>query len=447
MSTLFLKTLLWFIATAVLTMAAIAFSAALTFNDPGPRPLGMLMAMQLGEARHAYETRGREGLERTIRRFERITEGEGILTDANGIDLLTGEDRSELVRDARTLPRFPFWRSNRLLLGRSTPDGRYWYLLTLNRANWLTFFVQPRNYLIIFGVLLLLCYGFARHLTNPVRNLQRVVDRFGKGDLAARLNSRRKDELGQLSRSFDQMADRIQTLLGAERRLLMDISHELRSPLARLSVAIELARTSPKPEPHFNRIEKEAERLNELVSELLQVTRAEGDPKQRKLDPVDLRELLEDVVEDARLEAQARGCDVDLRASDSELALKGDEELLRRAMENVIRNAIRYEPQGSSVEVTASCESNRMMVRVRDHGPGVPPGTEQRLFDAFYRVEEDRDRVSGGVGLGLAIARRSVELHEGTIRARNAQPGLEVTIELPAKVLARTLAPAAPTKG
>jgi signal transduction histidine kinase len=434
MSTLFLKTLLWFIATALITMTAIAVSAALTFNEPGPRPLGMLMAMQLGEARHAYETRGREGLERTIRRFERITEGDGILTDASGIDLLTGEDRSELVRDAQSRSRFPFWRRNRALLARSTPDGRYWYFLSLNRANWFSFFVQPRNYLIILGVLLLLCYAFARHLTNPVRNLQRVVDRFGKGELAARLNSKRRDELGQLSRSFDQMADRIQTLLGAERRLLMDISHELRSPLARLSVAIELARTSAAPEPHFNRIEKEAERLNELVSELLQVTRAEGDPKQRKLDPVDLRELVEDVVEDARLEAQARGCGVILRTPDTPLRLNGDEELLRRAVENVIRNAIRYEPQESSVEVSAACEANRLLVRVRDHGPGVPAGTEQRLFDAFYRVEEDRDRVSGGVGLGLAIARRSVELHEGAIRARNVHPGLEVTIELPAKV-------------
>ena len=155
---------------------------------------------------------------------------------------------------------------------------------------------------------------FALHLTNPVRQLQKAVDRFGHGDLTARVGSTRRDELGELARTFDRMADRTQTLLAAERRLLLDISHELRSPLARLDVAVELARSGDDSESQLNRIQKEADRLNALVGELLQVTRAEGDPSQRKLEPVQLDSLVTDVVQDSRIEADARGVKVELAA-------------------------------------------------------------------------------------------------------------------------------------
>lgn len=430
MRTLFLKTLLWFLGTAIFTMAAIAISAALTFNQSGVRPpIGMLMMMQLGEARHSYEAYGREGLARAIRRFERITQGDGIFTDAQGIDLLTGEDRSDLIREAnRPLSMF---RRNRAYLASQTSDGKYWYFLALRRQNWLGWLIQPRNHLIILAILLLLCYGFARHLTKPVQQLQRAVERFGNGDLSARVSSKRKDELGELARSFDQMADRIQTLLAAERRLLLDISHELRSPLARLSVAVELARSSPEPEPHLNRIEKEADRLNALVGELLQVTRAEGDPEKRRSEPVNLAELLEDIIGDSRIEAEARGCRIEL-AVDEAGFVKGDEELLRRAIENVVRNAVRYEPGGSAVEVRLTRDGTASKILVRDHGPGVPAGDETRIFDAFYRVDPDRNRATGGAGLGLSIAKRAIELHNGQIRAHNASPGLAVELVLPA---------------
>jgi two-component system sensor histidine kinase CpxA len=233
-----------------------------------------------------------------------------------------------------------------------------------------------------------------------------------------------------LARTFDRMANRIETLVGAERRLLLDISHELRSPLARLGVAIELARSGENLEAHLGRIQKESDRLNALVGELLQVTRAEGDPNSLRRDPIRLDELVAQLVDDAQIEASAHGCALEY-ARREPVMVEGDPELLRRAVENVIRNAIRYSPPKEPVEVSLARQNGSAVVDVRDHGPGVPEESLARIFDAFYRVDSDRNRLSGGIGLGLSIARRAIQLHKGSIRARNAKPGLEVELELP----------------
>ena len=432
MKTLLAKTLLWFLGTAIVTMAAIMGAAALNFNSGGqrPGPFGMLVALQFSAARDAYEAGGKAALGKTMERIHAVTHTESFLTDTNGHDLLTGEDRSDLTRHVEPSSIFPQVRRNRSTIARQSPDGKYRYLLLVNRGNWFTSFVRPEQALLIFAVLVFLCYAFARHLTNPVRQLQQAVDRFGRGDLTARVGLQRRDELGQLARTFDQMAGRTQTLLTAERRLLLDISHELRSPLARLSVAVELARSGDDAESHLNRIQKEADRLNSLEGELLQVTRAEGDPSQRKLDPVRLDMLVAEVVDDCTIEAEARGCHVQLKEKNAAI-LAGDAELLRRAVENVVRNAIRYSPAGTTVAVSIDSSPDQVAVTVRDFGPGVPEEALTRIFDPFYRVGTDRNRNSGGVGLGLAIARRAVELHKGRLWAVNAAPGLEVKMEMP----------------
>ena len=277
-----------------------------------------------------------------------------------------------------------------------------------------------------------LCYLLAVHLASPLRNLRRVVERFGRGELGIRFHLARQDEIGELARAFNRMADHITTLLSAERRLLQDVSHELRSPLARLGFAVELAKTSNDREAALTRIRKEADRLNQLVDELLQLTRAEGDPAARNIEEIELGELLEDLVADCAVEAEAQGCRLVSRI-DQSAVLTGDRELLRRACENVLRNAIRHAPAGSSVEVALSVNEGMATIAIRDQGPGVPPEALAEIFKPFYRVEKDRDRSSGGMGLGLAIASRAVELHKGRMTARNANPGLVVEIELPAR--------------
>jgi two-component system sensor histidine kinase CpxA len=432
LNTVFTKTLLWFFGTVILTITAVTIATILNFN-PGerrPGPVGSMLRVQLSEARYAYETGGVERLRQALQRFQQVTESEGVLTDSDGRDLLTGEDRSDLVQAIRERSRIPFVRRNRTVIGRRSADGTYYYFALLEGGGVSVWFLQPEAYLSILAVLALLCYGFARYLTNPVRELQRVVDCFGRGDFTVRARISRGDEMGHLAGAFNVMAERIQLLMSAERRLLLDISHELRSPLARLSVAVELARMGEDVGSHLDRIQKEADRLNALVGELLQVTRAEGDASRLRSQTVPLDELVGAIVEDGRLEAEARGCGIAFESTP--VSLPGDPELLRRAVENVVRNAIRYSPPGKNVEVTLSRDGEGISIQVRDYGPGVPEESLTRLFDAFYRVEPDRDRASGGVGLGLAIARRAIELHHGTVTAHNASPGLRVSIHLPA---------------
>jgi len=247
------------------------------------------------------------------------------------------------------------------------------------------------------------------------------------------------------------MAERIQSLVGAERRLLGDISHELRSPLARMQVALDLADQSADEETrgYLARIEREGARLNELVGQLLALTRLETTGASAPRQPVNLDELVAEVVGDADFEA--RGQNRAVRVTQSEQCfISGNAELLRSAVENVIRNATRYTPQETEIEVALQQEklqqekarstdsrstparARTAVIRVRDHGPGVPEESLSKLFDPFYRVADARDRQSGGVGLGLSIAQRAVRFHGGTIAATNAPDGgLIVEIRLP----------------
>jgi two-component system sensor histidine kinase CpxA len=284
--------------------------------------------------------------------------------------------------------------------------------------------------IVVIGVNAFMGTVLAFYLSRPLRRLRQVMDRFGRGDLKARVGSRRRDEIGVVSREFDLLAERVETLMTAERRLLQDVSHELRSPLTRLDVAIDLAIKREDRGPLLRRIRRDVTRLSDLVGELLHLTRAEGDPSARVRDVVQPNDLLKGLVEDCALEAESKGCHLEFHSEPSD-PIRGDPELLRRAFENVIRNAIRHAPEGSPIEVSVESCSRGTRVIVRDFGPGVPPGALSSIFEPFFRVEGDRSRESGGVGLGLAIAHRAVGIHSGDITARNAQPGLAVEIVLP----------------
>jgi two-component system OmpR family sensor kinase len=270
--------------------------------------------------------------------------------------------------------------------------------------------------------------------SRPIRHLRRATRGLADGALETRvgpLMGRRGDEIGDLGRDFDHMAERLQGLVGAQHRLLHDVSHELRSPLARLQVAVGLARQQPdKASVALHRIEREARRLNDLVGELLTLSRLEAGVSEHSVEQVDLADLLENVVADARLEAEASGRRVELR-SDARLPVKGRPDLLRRALENVIRNAVRFAPPGTAVEVWASRggTDQRARLSVCDRGTGVPDSELEALFEPFFRAGGQNYAASGGgFGLGLAIAKRAIEAHQGWIRAAN-RPGGGMCVE------------------
>jgi len=385
---------------------------------------------------HAYDTGGPDQLAIQLRRLDGYLPGEHLLTDECGRDLASGADRSDLLKRGHVPPGPPRLADGRMIFVAPPHDSRYRFISIVK-----PWFDRP-NILPYYGaivlVIALMGWILAAHLAAPLRRLRRLVDQFGRGDLTARAHSTRKDEIGELSRSFDEMAGRIETLLSAERRLLQDVSHELRSPLTRLDVAVDLASTSDDPGEFLGRIKRDIGRLSVLVNELLQLTRAEGDPTAHNLEPVQLDLLLEGLIEDCEMEASAKSCGIECEPMPA-LEMMGEPELLRRAVENVVRNAVRHAPEGTTVEIALHSAGDVARLSVRDHGPGVPDELLSTIFEPFFRVERDRSRASGGIGLGLAIARRAVDLHRGRISARNAHPGLVVNIELPlAEVLVGT---------
>jgi len=291
----------------------------------------------------------------------------------------------------------------------------------------------------------LVCYILARYLTSPIVRLRAATQKLASGDLTARAGlpgSRRHDEMAELMRDFDRMAERLENLVNAQSRLLTDISHELRSPLARLNVALELARQRSGPEAGsaLDRIDRETNRLNELIQKLLTIARLEAGDKLIEKHPVHLEQIIHEIARDAAFEAQARRCQVEATIVDDCVVI-GSPSLLHSAIENVVRNAIRYTQEGTTVQVRLeqgvevkgnSVHGPEAVVRVTDSGPGVPEDALDKLFRPFYRIDDARGRQTGGVGLGLAITDRAVRLHGGTIKAVNRpQGGLMVEIRLP----------------
>jgi two-component system OmpR family sensor kinase len=273
----------------------------------------------------------------------------------------------------------------------------------------------------------------AWYLTRPIRNLRWAFDAAAAGRLETRVSprmGRRRDEIADLGRDFDRMALQLQKLVSAQRRLLHDVSHELRSPLARLQAAIGLARQEPaKVEPSLERIEREASRLDHMVGEVLALARLESGTATRPKERVDLAYLAANIAEDARFEAEAAGRALRFHA-EGDAPVMGDADLLHRAVENVVRNAVKFTREGTSVEVNVRTTKHSAVLIVADEGPGITSAELAKIFDPFYRGEAGNG--TPGFGLGLAIAQRAIDAHGGTIRAANAPAGgLEVRIELP----------------
>jgi signal transduction histidine kinase len=384
--------------------------------------------LQLESARNFLQGSGVPALANYMQKLDRIFGGSHYLLDATGRDLVSGADRS------RMLPAPPVIKSrigihNHWEITHRAQDGKYWFAAEGQTRPPRIWSFLPYYFLVI-GATGILCWIAAAGVISPIRRIANSIALFGQGNLGVRVATVRDDEIGQLGRSFNEMAERLERLITSERRLLGDISHELRSPLARLKFAIKLARTSNDPAGAIERIERDVNRIASLVSDIVEINVVEGDPALQGKQEMCIRDIVREVVHDCSVEAQARGCTIEVRG-DVCGSVHGNPELLRRAVENVLRNAIRYSPEKTPIELTLGEDDKDARITIRDCGPGVPDAAMKRIFDPFFRVEEARNGNGGGSGLGLSIAKRAVGLHRGTIEAENATPGLRVTIAIP----------------
>jgi two-component system sensor histidine kinase CpxA len=424
------RILLWLFGTVVfaligtLVTAHIAATRLAGNNDF----MAATQKLQVEAACHILDHDGIPAVREYLERLDSLFRGKHYLVDSNNRDLTNGRDLADLARRAenRTWKRDVFGKS--VVLQRTSTDSRYRLLIEISPpfSPWeiLPYFVW------VFVVILVIGYAIAIYIVRPLRSLQNVVKRFGEGEMDSRVGFHRRDEFGELGRAFDNMAERIEALVVAERRLLQDISHELRSPLTRLRFALDLARSTTEGDAAFLRVYKEVARLTELVDQLLQLTRAEGDASARNVHDISLPDLISESVDDFQLEAEAREC-ILVKCLEPQIILPGDHELIRRAIDNVLGNAVRHAPPRSEIVIDLRMHDRNALVSIRDQGPGVPEEMLSEIFKPFRRVESDRNRDTGGLGLGLSIARRAVVLHRGTITAINANPGLEVKLVLP----------------
>ena len=327
------------------------------------------------------------------------------------------------------------------------PDGStYTVLLVPRRPSIFGALSLPGISLMILCIALVVSafasWWLAQHLSAPIRRIQEGARALASENLDARGGASlrvsagfedRKDELAVLARDFDAMADGLIANRAAVTRLLRDISHELRSPLARMRLAVGLARRpTADSERQLDRLEREIERLDDLIGQVLKLARLNGTDAPIEREPVDVDEMIEEIVHDANFEGAAKGCTISVEGSAGQ-TVNGNRELLRSAIENVLRNAVRYSPPGAPVEVAVERSDAGLAVSIRDRGPGVPAADLERIFEPFFRVAESRDRDSGGEGIGLAITSQVMRAHGGSATAGNRPAGgLEVRLGLPA---------------
>lgn len=395
---------------------------------------------------------GTDGLERWVAAMDARYSALNIyLVDASDHDILGRALPARLrdwLKDYRAAPPDPFpaasapspsvrvsWWDPQLL---TLPDGRELLMLFLpfDSSHWELLGLAPVALVIVLFALAVtapLCWALTRNVTAPLDALRLATQALSAGQLDARTPARltrRKDELGLLAQDFDAMASRLQALVGTREQLLRTIAHELRSPLARLQLAVELARRKDERlDLQLDRIEREGERLDALVGNTLALAKMGALPE--PADMLDLAEVVDAVVEDARFEAGDRNVGIAWERP-APLRIQGDLESLASAIENVLRNALRFAPTGSSIRLRLLAGLRDVQLEIEDRGPGVPEQELGYLFEPFYRSASGAAMAGSGAGLGLSIARAAVAAHKGRISASNVLPqGLSVRIELP----------------
>lgn len=446
---IYAKIFLWFWIVAIGAAAAVMLFTRLSgsFNQSS-----LWMSLASGVyARGAVDIYFHGGKAALVQYMNEVESSHGIhatLIDPQGLDILgkgVPPESTEILRKARETAKNEF-RGGSIYTEASpvvTPQGVF--VLIAQVHVWRAYedpTVLRRiasKLLVAFLCTGLLCLVLARHIASPIRVLQGAATRIADGELSVRAMPAigpRKDELAKLASDFDRMAERIQSLLHKQKELLGDISHELRSPLARLNVSLELLRRGDNSA--VGRMQSEIDRLDELIGQILTLTRLQMGEGQKITTSVNLRSIVESVAEDTRFEGREDGRSVVSTHTD-DCWLVGDPALLRSCIENVVRNAVRHTKQNTEVVIVLNkvsvAEMSWARIAVSDNGNGVPPESLSRLFEPFYRVSEPGALRSDGFGLGLTIAQRVAVLYGGNITAQNLDAGgLEVIIELPLRM-------------
>jgi two-component system sensor histidine kinase CpxA len=446
-----MRTLFWKIFLSFWAVVAASIVGSLFLRPEAPLPawqhlVSDAFAIQGQNLVQAYEKGGEAELGRFIQRLRQGSYAQIFLLDAGGNDL-AGQAVTPQARDiAKRVAadgKVEIARSGNatLLAERVVSKTDTWYVVVCRFSHPPGLLGWPllRGLAVAMAISGIVCFWLARYLSAPIVRLRNAAQEVAGGNLAARAGkqrSSRHDEIAELVRDFDRMAAQIETLMCAQKRLISDVSHEFRSPLTRINLAAELIRNvnSPAVKTAVARIEQETGRLNGMISNLLTLSKVDAGESLAD-ETIDVAEMLRKIVSDADFEARDHNCRVVLHGV-QDCTTIGTYDLLRSAVENVIRNAIRYTAQQTEVEVRLRCDTSGAAsegtISVRDHGPGVPESSLAELFRPFFRLDESRERSTGGVGLGLAIAQRAVKLHGGEIKAQNcARGGLEVIISFP----------------
>ena len=449
---LFLKIFLWFLAAISLMVGVVVFLNWTVQTEPVVSRWRVSVGNQTNiwaeTAAQIYAGQGEAGLNEFLIRLRKPeTIGEVDLIGENGKIWLSegvnADNYKELVAKALTSDAVEIENQPETALSArqlTLPNGdRFVLIVRWERPRFTPFFGESPfrflRYAGLFLTALFLCWALARYLSSPIGKLRRATQKLAAGDLTTRVADQvgnRRDELAALAKDFDVMAERIESLITSQQRLSRDVSHELRSPLARMNVALEIAKQKSNGEtaPVLQRIETESQRLNDMISRLLTLSKLETGSQDFERRELNLKNLVEQVAADADFEANAKGKSVKIVRAD-ECRVMGSESLIQSAVENVLRNAVRYTREKTEVEVSLSNGGGNVVLRVLDHGGGVPETELSNLFKPFYRVGEARDRGSGGTGLGLAIAEQAIRAHKGSIEAKNTSDGLAVEIMLP----------------
>jgi two-component system, OmpR family, sensor histidine kinase CpxA len=442
---LFLKIFLWFWLAIALIVGGLFFVTWTTQSEPfavqWQNRFGDIMNAHAETATQIFEIEGESGLNHFLNRLADSRRIIGVAYFQNG-KLIANKKLSinadELVKKAMSseVAVFESGGDEGDYFSRKTPlkNGGFAVLVAQWERprmpipfgpDWQTRIIRILALIFMTG---LVCYALARYLTSPIKNLSLATKQLAEGDLKVRIATKRRDEIGQLSRDFDEMAERIESLITSQERLTRDISHELRSPLARMNVALELARKTPENLSLLNRIETESQRLNEMISNILILSKLETKSETIEKKELNLAKIFESVVTDAEFEASAKQKSVEVQIKE-DCKIIGNERLLRSAIENVLRNAVRYTK--NKVVVSLAKAGKNATISIQDFGDGIPDGDLKEIFRPFYRVSESRTRKSGGIGLGLAITEQAVEAHNGEVFAKNTEQGLLVEIKLP----------------